>query len=365
MAVRRRSYRKPTIREVADLAGVSVTTVSHVVSGVRSYAPDTVKKVQDAIAALKYTPSYIAQGLRQKATMTLGVCGFDPLRITNPTRRRFAEELWRGVALEADERDYSLLYYSSRIRTGEVIDPFLNGFIDGLLMIQLPTDPRPAEIASTGMPVVIQMRGRELPPGVGCAYVDEDHAADLALTTLWDMGHRRIAYFGGPTTDDLDIPRAEPSDPIACWRADAYRDWMVSRDAYSERLQASAYDWEPEDVSATLTRWFTSQPRPTAVFCANDAIALKVIEGAHSVGLRVPHDLSVVGVDDVPAAATSSPTLTTLPIPVLEIGRESVRCLIRIIEGSDPDSCRTTVKVPSLVMRESIAPPPTYEPSIS
>lgn len=352
-----RSYRKATIREVAERAGVSVTTVSHVVSGQRAYAPETERKVREAIAELKYTPSYVARGLRQKATMTLGVCGFDPLRIPSPARRRFAEELWRGVSLEADASDYSLLYYCDRIRSGEVADPFLNGLIDGLLMIQLPNDRRPAEIAAAGLPVVVQFQGRDLPPGVGAAYLDEDEAACLALQCLWDLGHRRIAYLAGPVSDDGLWRAKEPPDPIALWRLEAFRAWATRAGVYSEERVAAADAWEPETVLPILQAWMRQPQPPTAVFCANDAIAIAVFEAACELGIELPTELSVVGIDDVAQASTVHPSLTTIPVPVEEIGRESVRALLRRMAGRPVEECRTKVPLPGLILRESVTKP--------
>ena len=351
---RERIFKKPTIRNVAELAGVSVTTVSHVVSGVRAYAPETVSKVNEAIRQLKYTPSYIARGLRQQSTMTVGVVGVDPMRIIDPMRRRFSEELLRGIALEADRHDYSLLNYSEKIRRSSEVTPFLNGLVDGVLMLYQTEDTRPAILAKAGLPVVIHVRPTEGMEMVGAAYVDQQHLVELCLDHLWELGHRRIAHLAGPAQRPFrDNPEEFEVDSIASWRAEAYGEWTQAREAFNPQYLRFTSAWEPADVMSIAHEWQNMPTPPTAVLCANDFIAVRLIEAGRKLGWNVPANVSVVGIDDIPAASDPSYSISTVSVPIEEVGRESVRCLLRMLSGEPGGECRQVLRASNVLSRGS------------
>jgi DNA-binding LacI/PurR family transcriptional regulator len=352
----RRAYRKTTIQEVAELAGVSKTTVSHVVSGNRLYGLETQERVRKAIADLNYVPSYVARGLRGHSSLTIGVCAGDPYRYGGSLRRTYAEQLWRGITSEADAHAYSTLHYSEKVREGVTVEPFLNGFIDGLLMENPHGDDRPRQLAEAGLPVVVLSRAFDIPPRVGAAYTDESHLVDTALQALFDAGHRRIAHIAGPTDEQGGHRLTDTkSDDVAAWRLSSYLDWMSRHGLAEKNLVEYAGSWEPADLVPTLRKWRTCNSPPTALFCSNDAIALRIISNANAIGLRVPEDLSIVGVDDVPESAVAG--LSTMRAAVDEVGREAVRLLLRIMGGEPAESCRSVLPVTQYVGRKSVAPP--------
>jgi LacI family transcriptional regulator len=345
-----RIYKKRTIRDVANLAGVSITTVSHVVSGRRAYSAETEQKVQKAIRDLEYVPSYVVRGLRHESTLTLGACITDPFRESLKLRRTFAEQLWRGVIAEADIQGYSTLHYPEAIRSGKDHRPFLSGLIDGMLATCDPEDERPARLAAAGLPVVVLGLDSNIPDGVGAVVEDETTIVTLALSHLFDLGHRVIAHIPGP------LSNAPERDNISQRRTEAFRTLMTSRGLLREDLIAESESWEPVSISETLRSWSKLENRPTAIFCSNDAIALQALADAKTVGLRVPEDLSIIGVDDIPEASLSSPTLTTIRVPIEELGREGVRCLVRMLRGEPASQCRVTLRSSELVHRFSTSP---------
>jgi LacI family transcriptional regulator len=351
-----RAYRKTTIRDVAAAASVSVTTVSHVVSGVPGYSEETVQRVRRAIQDLNYVPSYVARGLRQRATNTIGVCATDPYDGGSDDVGSFTRHLWRGILDEADRHQQSVLHFPKSVRDGNEPGPFLNGLLDGLIMTANPSDPRPTLVARAGLPVVAVCPGAHQPDGVGVVAANEESMMALGLQHLWDLGHRVIAHVAGPVkriivgSQQLALP-----DGIATWRMDAFIGWLTSRGAFDDRLVHPGTNWDEEDYKGVLTEWM-SGPKPTAVFCANDRKAWALIRAAQELGLNVPGDLSVMGVDDDPPREGETMSLTSIRVPVRDMGRMAVETVLRIAAGEPPQNCRRVVPVTELEWRASTAP---------
>lgn len=341
-----RRFQKATISDVAQRAGVSITTVSVFVSGRESVcSPKTAERIRSAISDLHYTPSLLVSSVQGRATTTLGVCMSSPLDPNLTYGNFFYERLWRGVIAQADQEDYSLLHYPVSFRESGRIDAFLDGRVDGVLYhsrAHAAADDRPVRLIQAGMPTVLLTRSHDLPEGCGAAAADEFCTADLGLSHLWERGHRRIAHIAGPIGLGADI---------ALGRLEAYRAWMQERNAYDPVLEAHAGGWHDEHVAEIITFWMSLPVPPTAVFCANDALALSVISVIRAQGGSVPGDLSVIGVDNTAAEAG----LTSIEPPNEMIGREAVRALVRLIQGKPLEECRVLVPVTNLMVRESTA----------
>ena len=358
-----RSFRKSTIKEVAAHAGVSTTTVSLFVSGRESVcSPETAERIRTAVTKLNYTPSSLTRGLRQRSSTTIGVCMPNPLDFGVAYGTSFFEGLWRGIMHQSDIEDYSLLHYPVSVRLGTGWEEFLDGRVDGLLVHDHEND-RSQHLASAGMPLVMLTRSIDLPSGCGAAWADENKVVDLALTHLWNLGHRRIAHVAGPIGDRAGIPKPDiltalDNDDVAVRRIIAYSDWMKSHDVYDPRLIGYVQAWSAPQAPEVLSAWLALEEPPTAVFCANDAQALDIMAAAQEAGLQIPNDLSVVGVDNSAPARDSLPPLTSVAIPVEEIGRQAVKALLRLIQGEPLQHCRTAVPVGTLVVRSSTAARP-------
>jgi len=355
----RRSYSKPTINDVATKAGVSITTVSHFVSG-RSgtCSPETARRIEGAISSLHYTPNSLSRGLAQKATRVIGVSVAYP---SDEDASPFPDGLWRGINREADTQDYALLHYPTSVRDSSDYRVFLDGRVDGLIFSAGIGDPRLGRLAETGMPLVTLSHFDRLPATCGAVCADEDQVVADALSHLWDLGHRRIAHLAGPcdfhAAPGQLLPSLYPADQ-ALKRRQAFRTWMATQGVSDPLVSASNILWRPTCVAITLAAWATLPEPPTALFCANDLIALGAIAAAQALGLRVPEDLSIVGVDNSINAAKSDPPLTTIDLDIAVLGREALRSLLRLMDGASVSECRTEFPVSQIVVRASTAPAP-------
>ncbi len=344
-----RRYRKPTIKDVAARAGVSTTTVSVFANGREDVcSPETAERIRAAIAALRYTPNSLSRGLRVPATRTLGVCIGASGGLRRDPRNSFLERTWRGISDAADAENYSLLHYPTSVRNAESCHAFLDGRVDGLLFSAPHDDTRPAALANAGMPIVVLTRFLDLPASCGAVYADENDTVRRALSHLWELGHRRIAHLAGPVG----------SSDIALCRRDSYVAWLKARSAYDPALLAPGQSWSNKNAAQAVAPWRRLPQPPTAVFCANDQLAVGVIAAAGALGWRVPGGLSVVGVDNQATAGESDPPLTSVDIPAEEIGWRAVGALLHLIGGAPVEECRVALPVTQLAVRSSTAPPP-------
>lgn len=355
-------YQKSTIKDVAAQAGVSTTTVSIFVSGREDVcSPDTAARIRTAISDLHYTPSSLTRGLRRKASTTIGVCLPNPLDPDLAYGNSFFERLWRGIMFQADVENYSLLHFPLAVRSGTSCDPFLDGRVDAMLL-QEHGNERSGRLSAAGMPTVLLTRSLDLPDGCGAACSDESGTADLALSHLWERGHRRIAHIAGPVGERA--PRSvAPATPTAMWcddvavqRLDAYTAWMRERRADDPALVAFAQAWSAPQAQGMLAAWSALEQPPTAVFCANDEQARDLIAAAVPLGLKVPRDLSVIGVDNTTRTRDGDIPLTSVDVGTEEIGREGVRTLLRLMNGNPIAECRVALPPVQLVVRHSTAP---------
>jgi DNA-binding LacI/PurR family transcriptional regulator len=356
-----RTFRKASIKDVALRAGVSTTTVSYFVNGREDVcAPETAARIRAAIDELQYTPSSLTRGLRSsRATNTIGVCLYSPLDPELRFGAPFFERLWRGIVRESDDANYSLLHYPKEVRDGVTTDAFLDGRVDGLLFHQL--DPaRGRRVVAAGMPTVLLARSVDLPDGCGAVFADESRTVGLALDHLFTLGHRRIAHLAGPVRPAGEgSAEADGPDDVALLRLAAYTSWMERSGSFDPALIGHADSWvvEGDRVAGVVAEWAALPKPPTAVLCANDALATAVVAAALALGVSVPGELSVVGIDDSAEARQAPVPLTSVAVPVEEIGREGVRALLRLMAGGPADSCRVALPVTDIVVRASTAPP--------
>ena len=356
-----RRHRKATIKDIAERAGVSVTTVSHFQSGRAGVcSAETAERLREAIAHLQYTPNSLSRSLRIGSTRTLGISVGRPARGKDP-EFSFIERLWRGIDSATDEAEYSQLYYPASVRYGASLDPFLDGRIDGLILAPSIYDKRPAKIATLKMPLVLVNWSGALPDECGTVYANEHDTVNLAMSHLWSLGHRRIAHVSGPVepTQETTELAGAPSI-VAQTRRDGYIAWMRARNLYDPDLYLNANSWfgrvgKPL-IRERFAQWMRLSSPPTAVFCANDALAIEVIHAAQAHGLDVPRQLSVVGVDNQIEGLLLKPRLTSIVIPAEEIGRELVKAMLNLMAGAPVEDCRKVLRVTNLEVGASTAP---------
>ena len=196
--------------------------------------------------------------------------------------------------------------------------------------------------------------------------MDEEAVADLALTYLWEQGHRRIAHLAGPDTV-IGKPVEDAASfflpsPHTDRRRNRWQQFLEERGAFdSAWLAPGGEDWEQGDAAAAraVTQWrgLPTERRPTAVFCANDVLALAMIRAAQTAGWRVPQDISVVGVDNRESASHSELPLTTVDAGVRRVGQAGIETLLQRLQGASIEECQVVVAPRALVVRQSAVPP--------
>ncbi len=322
-----------TIGDVARTAGVSVATVSKVINARYGVAAATSRRVQDVIDELGYESSLVARSLRSHRTNVIGilVAEFEP----------FSTELLKGISEAVADTGYELLAYSAGGRAGREVGweqrslSRLGGtLIDGAILVT-PTVVDPHE----GIPVVAvdPHTGPSGPPTV-----DSDNLAGARTATeyLLGLGHTRIGLLGG--RPDLESARL---------REEGYRQALAAAGIAVDPDLVRVGGYKPDVADQPAHELLTLPEPPTAVFAANDISAIRTIEVAQELGLRVPEDLSVIGFDNVPESALCVPPLTTIAQPIRQMGAEALRMLVDLVAGVEREP---HLRLPTaLVERES------------
>ena len=330
-----RSFRA-TISDVAKEAGVSVATVSRVANGSSPHiAPATRQMVVETIERLHYTPNRLIRSLQSGQT---NVIAYAALYQGLFRRDEFEMATLAELCRAARSTTYDVLIPAGSLREGgnAGVSALLDGRCDGVILV-CPQGSRVLEaVATCGFPMVV-LWSREVPEGVGCVRSDTTGGARKVMSHLLELGHRRIAHLSGPVMD---------WDEASCIR-DAYvrviNDAGIRPDPELVLPRGGSESWDPDEASvrAALESWMAMPNPPTAVFAACDRLAIRLLEVASRLGLRVPDDLSVAGYDGSPAALHCSPPLTTVSIPVGQVADAAVEMLREIIEERGQAAPRT------------------------
>ena len=330
------SVGRATIRDVARVAGVSDGTVSNTLNRPHLVNAETRERVLQALRSVGYVANAAARALRVGRSRTIGLVVVD---VGNP----FFADVARGAEQAAADAGADIALFDSGANRDDREDRLLHRLserrLDGLV-INPKNIGHPAllTIKERGTPVVVL--GREVPSGRYSAVRSDDLiGGEFAAQHLIDLGHRRLAFAGWRHDE-----RYQGASRRAA-AADATIEWMGT---------ANAEIADGLDIGARLVR-MPAEQRPTAVFCANDLIAVGLVQQVTRSGLRIPDDLAVVGFDDTDlASAASAVELTSVHQPAAEIGRAAVRVVLE--EMTDPGRPRQDIVFePKLVIRESTA----------
>jgi DNA-binding LacI/PurR family transcriptional regulator len=330
--------RPPVMADVAKLAGVSHQTVSRVINESTQVRPETRERVLDAMRKLDYRPNSLARALATGRSRTLGVVSFDTV-LYGPGSTLF------GIHRAAHEEDYFISTVSlrrlDRASFLGAVDRLRMQGVEGILVIAPQTD---AAYALLQLPREVPLVAVEAGPAGGVPVVAVDHVAGAAAATshLLELGHETVWHVSGPTD------WVEAQERVSGWRA---------------ALQAAAADipepllgnWSP-GAGYELGKQLAADPDVTAIFVANDQMALGLLRALHEAGRLVPRDVSVVGFDDIPEAAYFTPPLTTVRQDFIEVGRQAFHLVLREIERASRSTERITVPA-ELVVRASTAAP--------
>jgi LacI family transcriptional regulator len=339
-----------TIRDVARAANVSISTVSHVLSGKRPTSGQTRRRVEDVIERLGYRPNRVAQSLVWRRPFALGLIIPD---ITNPYFPAFA----LGAEDRVRERGYTLVLgnseYDPRRETSYldlVRSQQLAGAIYCLGDELSPILPELKRAVEDGFAVVLVHSPM---PSVPTVCADNRQGGRLAAQHLLDLGHRRVG-----------IVSALPLDEGMADREAGFLDVLREADMAVDRtaVPTTYGNHQIEGGRNATLELLASAWNVSAIFVLNDLMALGALEAARSVGRRVPGDLSIIGFDDIPFAALANPPLTTVGQPIRQLGEQAADLLLRVIDHGEPappdSTAQPNVLLPNrLIVRDSTAAP--------
>lgn len=342
---------KPTMVDVAKLAGVSAMTVSRVMNGKTLVRESTRRKVADAVAALNYTPNQEARNL----------AGSKPIRVgflySNPSAAYLSEFL---VGLLNQSGLNNVQLFVEKCEAGNHETEHTQRLIDnGLDGVILPPPLCDSEavlgcVARAGIPAVVVACGSPA-AGLGAVSIDDYEAAHCMTRHLIALGHQRIGFIVG-----------HPNQSASARRLDGYRAAIAEKgaDASDELIVQGMFTYRSGlDAAEQL---LALRDRPTAIFASNDDMAAATVAVAHRLALDVPGDLTVTGFDDTALATTIWPELTTVRQPIAEMAREAVQALVRRVRAmreeapSEPEQTRMDFV---LVRRQSDAAPRVRPPA--
>ncbi|MFG6458928.1 LacI family DNA-binding transcriptional regulator [Roseateles sp. BYS96W] len=323
-----------TLEQVAELAGVSPSTVSRILNGTAAVSQIKKDAVQAAIQALGFRPNPVARGLAGGRTLSVGV-------VTQIISSPFYGEALLGIERELERAGYVPMFVSGNWHEdGErkAIATLLSRRVDGVIVLAgRMADAELARISDT-LPVVVV--GRQLSgPQLFSFGFDNREGGRLATQHLIDQGHRRIAFIAGDLLHDDAVERQK---------------------GYFEALAAAGIPQDPDLIVQSdyteagglqsVSRLLERNTHFTALFASNDQMAIGACLGLHRCNLRVPDDVSLVGFDDLVLARYAMPPLTTVRQSVYEIGTEAAKAMLDMLRGNAPQAA---LPGPELVVRES------------
>jgi LacI family transcriptional regulator len=333
---------RASIRDVARRACVSVSTVSHTLSGKRPVRLETALRVRRAIEELGYRPNPIAQAMVTGRSRTLGLILPD---IVNP----FFPHVARGAEDAASERGYSLILCNTDLRPKrelEYVDTLLARRVDGILF--MPGDPEAGQalerLMVSGVPFVLMDEALNGPEGAG-VFSDNAGGSEAVARHLVEIGRRRLAFIGGPE----GLPTVQE-------KLVGFRRGLVDAGLEPVDVRFGLYR---TDSGEQMTREILESGHPfDGLFAADDLLALGAMQALRSAGLRIPEDIAVAGFDGMPGSEQWNPPLTTAAQQIYMLGAIAARILVERIDGRLERMPRVVLPVELVVRGSTVAPRP-------
>ncbi len=330
-----------TLRDVAEYAEVSVTTVSNVMRDWPYVSHKTRERVLGAIEKLGYTPHVVAQGLRTGQTQAIAFVVPD---LSNP----YFAAIVSAAEDVAQEHGYTLLIFNSHEnsdREAVCIRRAARRWADGLLIAQT-AGAHSSSLDGLVTPHVAIDRVPEGYQSPSCT-LDNFRAGQLATQHLVDLGHTHIAHLGGPT-------HTRPAQE----RLRGWQSVLAAHGLPSHYVQHSGNSWGCDDGYTALQNLFSTGDVPTAVFASNDRMAVGALRAIQERGLNVPDDVSLVGVDDIEISRFLNPPLTTVRQPLEDMARAAIDLLLKLIHAEQLETTQVVLQ-PQLMIRQSTTSPRT------
>jgi len=329
-----------TIREVARASGLSVATISRVLNGTGPVRDETRRRVMEAAAQLRWVPHVAARSLNTKETRTIGV-------VLPDIYGEFFSEVIRGIDVTARRHGYHVLVSSShsdRAETDEVLGA-MRGRVDGVVVMSPTIAARdlkhklPEDLPA----VLLNCVARD---GIDSIAIDNQGGARMMVRHLQSLGHRRIAFIAGPAGN------RDAAERRRGWRAALRAAGTVPSEGWEA---AGAFDEESGFRAAR--ELLELSPRPTAIFAANDAMAIGCLAALQKAGVSVPEEIAVSGFDDIPYARYTAPPLTSVHVPIRDLGAGAMERLLDAIGGGTSHVPQHRLLPTTLVVRASCGAP--------
>ena len=330
----------PTLEEIAKLAHTSRSTVSRVINADPNVRESTRQRIQEVITGLNYQPNQAARSLAGGHTHILGLV--IPTGVASVFTDPYFPTLILGLSSACQEHDYSILLWLAEpeYERRTVMQVLQNGFIDGIIISSMSIDEKIVEaLIASELPFIL-IGHHPQHPEISFVDVENQVGAWKAVSHLLSLGRRRIAHLSGPLNTIVGIDRQKGYQA-------ALKDYGIPVDPHLT-LEGNF----SEEEGYRLTRSFLPY-QPDAIFAASDAMALGAIRCLHELSIPVPQQIAVVGFDDLPFAARSQPTLTTIRQPITQTGAAAVESLIARIEDPDQAGPSQILLPTELVIRQS------------
>ena len=323
-----------TIHDVAARAGVSVATVSRVLNGKELVREETSRQVLAAAKLLRYVPNVAARSLSIRRSQTIGI-------VLPDVHGEFFSEVIRGIDVAARKAGYHILVSGSHSDAGEMREVLetMHGRVDGLVV--MAPDVALASLHEPLVPDLPLVLLNSTNGSLDSITIDNYGGARTMMRHLGELGHTRIAFINGP---------AQNGD--ARERLRGFRHAMRGHGAAARELELSG-DFTEESGYDAAKLLVKQKPRPTAIFAANDAMAIGALSALTDLGVEVPRAMSIAGFDDIPIARYVAPPLTTIRVDITELGRRAFALLLGAIDNATQKQPRRECIATSLVIRNS------------
>lgn len=348
---RQKSKQQASIKDVARLAGVSIATVSRCINDQERVRDSTRQRVQNAISETGYRPNALAQSFRRGKSHIIMI-------VLPSVGDPFFTGVMHGIRHVATGRGYSLLINETQFNTmtaDEIGAMIVSSHVDGIVLL--------ASMSPFGTEILSARSHQALPIVIGCetispdlsdfpgVHIDNVGAASEVTDYLLKMGHRKIAFIDG-----------QESSLLTRDRKSGYRLSMRKANIFIEDGWIQEGEMTISGAIEATRILLNHRERPTAIFCANDEMAMGCMHAIKTAGLRIPEDISVIGFDDVRYASILDPPLTTIRQPAEVIGERVMHRLLHEIEEGHGQSVQNEIVHHELIVRQSVAPPSPASP---
>jgi len=324
-----------TIKDIAKLAGVAPSTVSRVVTGRPGVGDEMRAKIWQLIKEHNYRPNSVARSLVKRRLETIGI--LVPRGRTAFFENPFFADVLMGATEAAAQENFDVLVYTgSREKKGARV--LQERKVDGLLAVGLREDDASIPLIKEELTTVFVNRQIKDAAWVS---VDNKEGVSKAVAHLIELGHRQIGFIGGP--EKMEISELRKAGYL-----DAHRKFGLA--VRPEYMAAGNFD--EESGYAAATKILNSNPRPTAIFAANDLMAIGALKAAKNLSLVVPDDLSLCGFDNIHSSSHTDPPLSTVKLPAFQMGQLACQLLLQLIRGEEPEA-RQLLLPTELIVRQS------------